>query len=245
MINNEDVGYSGNGMTDVFFLRAEEQRMNFSKLVPYIWMLGDGLLTTIKLTVLSAVFGFLIAVILVLMAISKKSVLTKFVEVYSTGIRAMPMLLQLFIVYFAFPQILGNLFNLSAYSAAVIALSFNGAAYYAEVMRGGIISIDKGQQEAAKALGIGRGRILAGIVFPQAMKRILPSMLSEFVLLFKETALVSQIGVKDLFYTGTTIGKNTYSLFEPYIAVAVIYYVIVMLMAYGTSLIEKRLRISD
>lgn len=219
--------------------------MNFESIVPYLWMFRDGLLVTIQLTVVSAIFGFLIAVVLVWMSLSRFRILHVISSVYITVVRALPMLLQLFIVYFAVPQILGPMLNLDSMTAAIIALSFNGAAYYAEVIRGGILSVDSGQKEAAKALGVSRGQTLLFIICPQAGKKILPSMLSEFVLLFKETALVAQIGVADLFYVSGTVSKNTYSAFESYILVALIYYVIVMLMTYATSRLERRLRVSD
>lgn len=219
--------------------------MNFENIVPYLWMFRDGLLVTLQLTVISAVLGFLIAAVLVWMSLSRFRVLHAIASVYITVVRALPMLLQLFIVYFAVPQIFGRMLNMDSMTAAVIALSFNGAAYYAEVMRGGILSVDSGQKEAAKALGVSRGQTMAYIVFPQAGKKILPSMLSEFVLLFKETALVAQIGVADLFYVSGTVSKNTYSTFEAYILVAIIYYVIVMLMTFASSRLEQRLRLSD
>lgn len=219
--------------------------MNFENIVPYLWMFRDGLLVTLQLTVISAVLGFLIAAVLVWMSLSRFRVLHAIASVYITVVRALPMLLQLFIVYFAVPQIFGRMLNMDSMTAAVIALSFNGAAYYAEVMRGGILSVDSGQKEAAKALGVSRGQTMAYIVFPQAGKKILPSMLSEFVLLFKETALVAQIGVADLFYVSGTVSKNTYSTFEAYILVAIIYYAIVMLMTFASSRLEQRLRLSD
>lgn len=219
--------------------------MEFSKIVPYLWIFRDGLWMTVRLTFFSAIFGFMIAVVLVAMEIVKNKTCNTIASVYITVVRSMPMLLQLFIVYFGLPQILGNSFNMSSETAATIALSFNGAAYYAEVLRGGILSIDEGQHEAAKALGLGKIMTMLYIIFPQAGKRILPSMLSEFVLLFKETSLVSQIGVADLFYASTTVSKNAYLTFEAYIFVAIIYYVMVMAMSYGTSRIEKRLQMSD
>ncbi len=219
--------------------------MDFSKIWPYLWIFRDGLWMTVQLTFFSAIFGFLIAVVLVAMGIVKNKACNVISSVYITVVRSMPMLLQLFIVYFGLPQLLGAGFNMESETAAIIALSFNGAAYYAEVLRGGILSIDAGQHEAARALGLGKIKTMLFIIFPQAGKRILPSMLSEFVLLFKETSLVSQIGVADLFYASGTVSKNAYLTFEAYIFVAVIYYVLVMAMSYGTSRLEKRLRLSD
>lgn len=219
--------------------------MDFVKILPYMWMFWEGFLITIKLTIYSAVFGFLIAMVLVVMSITKNRFLNTFAAAYIVIIRSIPMLLQLFIVYFAAPQILGEAFNMKSATAATVALSFNGAAYYAEVLRGGIKSIDLGQREAAQALGVGKIRTVVYIIFPQATKKVLPSMLNEFILLFKETSLVSQIGVVDLFHASSTICKNTYTVFEPYVAVAFIYYAVVMVMSYFTSIIERRLRLSD
>ncbi len=161
-------------------------------------------------------------------------------QVYLTVIRGTPMVVQLLLAYYV---ILVSLRN--EILVAVIAFGLNSGAYVAEIIRGGIMSIDKGQFEAGRSLGFNYVQTMAYIIVPQVLKSVLPSLANEFISLLKETSVAGYISVMDLTFAGNRIRGVTYSAFMPLIAVALIYLALVMLFTRLVSLLERRLRNSD
>lgn len=207
---------------------------------PYIF---EGIFVTLKYTLLSILFGFLIGSILSLMKLSSYKALKILSNFYTSIFRGTPLLVQLSLIYFALPQLIG--YQITAFEAGVLAFSFNSGAYVSEIIRAGIQAVDKGQFEAAAALGITPKFMMRDIVFPQAIKNILPALVNEFVNLLKESALISVIGEADLLRRANIVAAEKYIYFEPLVAVGAIYYVLVILFSKLATVLEKRLNKSD
>lgn len=217
--------------------------MNFEKVFEYQSLLVNGVLVTVGFTLASLFFGFLISIPLAIIKESKLKPVRFFGYLYTDIFRGIPALVQLYLVYFALPQIVP--ITLTVNQTAILALSLNQAAYMSEAIRGGIESIPVGQREAAKALGISYLRTMFGIVLPQAFKNVLPALANETINLLKGTSLVSIIGAIDLMRVGRQIMADTYLTAEPLLVVALIYYIMVKLLSFMTGRLEKRMRVSD
>jgi ABC-type amino acid transport system permease subunit len=144
------------------------------------------------------------------------------------------------LIYYATPQLTG--YTISAFEAGVLTFSLNSAAYSSEIIRAGIESIDIGQWEAAQVLGLSRWQLLRGVIFPQAVRNVLPALVNEMVDLLKESALVSTIGEADLLRQAQKVASEKYLYFEPLIIAAACYYVMVMLISFSAKKLEQRLR---
>jgi arginine/lysine/histidine/glutamine transport system substrate-binding/permease protein len=197
---------------------------------------------TILLTALSFFFGLLGGTGVAIAMISPYKWLRRLCRVYVDFFRGTPMLVQLFIIYFGLPALLKGIgldFSLDRLPAAIIALSLNVAAYLAEIMRGGIESIDKGQWEACSSLGMNPLQTMQDVIFPQAFRRMLPPLGNEFITLIKDTSLAAVIGFEELFRQGQLEVATTYQAFRIYIAVALVYLVLTTLASYVFKRIEK------
>ena len=217
--------------------------LNFSALAPYLVLLGRGVLLTLEFTLLSTIFGFIWGSLLSLIKISKLKPLALFGRAYTSVFRGTPLLVQLMLIYFATPQLTG--FKITPLQAGVLTFGLNSAAYISESIRGGILSVDKGQWEAAMSLGVPRVRMLMDIIFPQALKSILPSLINESIALLKDSSMVSVIAVADTMRWATLVQAKTFRAFESFIVAAVIYYVLVMMLTAIGNRIERRSRVSD
>lgn len=208
--------------------------------------LVQGLGTTLAITGLSAVagaiIGFLVAVIRCTNeSTGKLKVIDRICRVYLTVIRGTPLMVQLLIFYFVILLPLGT----PKFLAAVICFSLNSGAYVAEIVRGGIMSVDKGQMEAGRSLGFGYAATMYHFIVPQAFKAVLPSLANEFITLLKESSVAFYIGVADLTQAGLKIRSLTFSNFMPLIAVALIYLVLVVGLTKLVGILERRLRKSE
>ena len=208
--------------------------------------LADGLLTTLEITgaalVLGVLIGFFVAVVRATYLKTKRLLPLDLVcRLYLTVIRGTPLMVQLLIIYFVLLLPIG----IPKFWAAVLCFGFNSGAYVAEIVRGGIMSIDEGQSEAGRSLGFNYVQTMIFIVIPQAFKNVLPALANEFIVLLKESSVAFYIGVADLTQGGLKIRSLTYSDFLPLIAVALIYLVVVVFLSYLVSLLERRLRKSD
>ncbi|MBR7070675.1 MAG: amino acid ABC transporter permease [Clostridia bacterium] len=161
-------------------------------------------------------------------------------NIYITVIRGTPIVIQLMIMYYI---IFGSVRN--GIYAAILAFGINSGAYVAEIVRSGILSIDKGQFEAGRSLGFNYAQTMIHIILPQAFKNILPALGNEFIVLVKETSVAGYVAIKDLTYIGNLIRSRTYEAFFPLITVALIYLAIVMILSYFLKKLERRLRNSD
>lgn len=208
--------------------------------------LTQGLLNTLVITLfavfLGVAIGFIVAII---RSTYDKTGKWKFAnlicKIYLTIIRGTPVLVQLLIIYYVIFQTV----NISKILVAIIAFGINSGAYVAEIVRSGIMSIDKGQLEAGRSLGLGYFSTMKSIVMPQAFKNVLPALGNEFIVLLKETSVAGWIGINELTRGGDIIRSNTYEAFFPLIAVAIIYLVIVMIFTSLINKLERRLRASD
>lgn len=205
--------------------------------IPFI---AQGILVTLQFTLISAFFGFLWGIVLALFKISTIKPLNWFAKVYTSVFRGTPLLLQIALVYYATPQLTG--YNIPALLAGVITFTLNSGAYISETIRGGILAVDKGQREAALSLGVPYQPMMKDIILPQAVKNILPSLVNESIALLKDSSLVSTIGVVDVLRRAQIVGAEKYIYFEPLLVAGLIYYVLVMLLTWGGSKLERRLQ---
>lgn len=217
----------------------------------------QGFLNTIIITLVSAVIGVLIGIIVATVRTTfdnnietlKKNKGIKyyffafvngFCKLYLTIFRGTPVVVQLLIMYFIIFATSDN-----GLMVAMLAFGINSGAYVAEIFRGGIMSIDKGQLEAGRSLGFSYFKAMTVVVLPQAIKNVLPTLLNEFIALLKETSVAGYVGIMDLTKAGNNIRNHTYSAFMPLIAVALIYLTLVVLLTWLVGKLERRLRKSE
>ena len=208
--------------------------MNFSVIEPYAPMFISGLSVTLEVTgaalVLAFALGFLIAVLKVLPCKPLRVVL----DFYTSIFRGIPLIVLLFVAYFATPQLTG--YKISMFAASVLTLGLNGSATVSETVRGGIEGVDRGQYDAARALGLPYHLMMWEIVIPQALRSVAPALVNEVITVLKSSSLM------DMMRAAQSVQALTYRAFEPFIAVAVIYYVIVMVLVAVSKRLERRLR---
>jgi len=197
----------------------------------------NGLWVTLQISFFAAILTFFIGILIALMKLSSYQFLKDIATVYITVVRGTPLLVQIFLFYF----IVANIFELERFVAGVLALGIFFGAYMAEILRGAIQSIDKGQLEAANSLGISKFQAMRHIILPQAFKRALPTLVGEMIALVKDSSLVSVISITDLTKVGKEIVANTFSPFETWIVIALVYLIITSTMSYIGHRIEKRM----
>ena len=230
--------------------------MNFSFLSKYWMYYVIGAKNTVLLALLAVVIGVLIGMLLAVCRISKNRPIRFLATAYVEFIRGTPLLVQLFIIYYGlqtigirFPdvpvisEILG--INFGDFMAGVITMGINSGAYVCEIFRAGIQSIDKGQSEASRSLGLSYPKTLIYVVIPQAIRNVLPALGNEFVVVIKESSIVSIIGIADLMYKANTVRGNTFQPFEPLLVAAVVYFVLTFPLSKLIAHIEKRMRSHD
>lgn len=205
-----------------------------------------GLGITLLLTLLAAIFGIILGFIIAVIRCTNQMTgglkpLNALCQFYLTVMRGTPVMVQLLIMHFVFL----SPFGIKPFLSAVICFGLNSGAYVAEIVRGGIMSVDKGQIEAGRSLGFNYVQTMVNFVLPQAFKAILPSLANEFISLLKESSVAFAIGLGDLTFGGNLIRSTTYSPFLPLIAVAIIYLALVMILSKLVSILERRLAKSD
>ena len=208
-------------------------------LVKYFPLLIKGLGMTLLLSLLTVVFGAIVGFLISLLTMSKNKVLKFIGNAYVEVIRGIPLLLQLFVIYLAMPN------TVSKFVSATLALVINSGAYVAEIFRAGIQAVDKGQEEAARSLGLNRMQTMYKIILPQAIKNILPAIGNEYVTVIKETSLASSFYLGELMTAQLLIGTVTYLYLEAYIAVAIFYFISTFSLSKLIKLVERRLNASD
>ena len=209
-------------------------------------------LTGLKNTVLIAVIGLLLGTVIGTLIASLEvfpkqkglpRVLNRLGRFYVGLFRGTPIVVQLLVTYYVILPLLG--INLSSLSVCILVFGLNSGAYVSEIMRSGILSVDPGQMEAGRAVGLGYGTTMRKVVVPQAVKNILPTIGNEFIALIKETSVVSFVGALDLYVAFNYIGTNNYEFMVPYLVMALIYISLVMLISFLVRLMERSLRKSD
>lgn len=210
----------------------------FKLIIKYLPIFLEGAGITIILALITVVFGAILGSLLALMKISTNKVLSIFATIYIEVFRGIPLLLQLWVIYLLLYTTLGK------FSAVCVALILNSAAYVAEIVRSGISSVDKGQMEAARSLGLTRSQSLKKVILPQAIKNILPALGNEFVAVIKETSLASVFYIGDLMTVKNTITTMTYLSLEPYIIIGLIYLVLTYSISKLIKVMERKLEVN-
>ncbi|MBP9001138.1 MAG: amino acid ABC transporter permease [Lachnospiraceae bacterium] len=204
-------------------------------------LLLDGIGVTIKVTILALIIGLILGFLIALCNLSKNRVLKAIGGVYTDVIRGTPSVTQLMIIYFVvFASI-----HWAKWVIAAIAFGINSGAYVSEIIRAGILSIDVGQMEAGRALGLTKGMTMRHIILPQALKNVFPALCNEFIVLIKETAIVGYVGLMDIQKAGDFIKSATFLAFMPLVGTAIIYYVLIKILNLFLKRIEFKLRQSD
>ena len=209
-------------------------------------LLLKGLGVTLEITFFAIILGTVLGVTLALMRLSKTRVLKvrifeRLATFYITIIRGTPTMVQLLLIYY----VVFAAIDVDKVIVAIIAFGLNSAAYVAEIIRAGILAVDRGQMEAGRSLGLSYSKTMLHIIMPQAVKNILPAYTSEFIVLIKETAIVGYISLNDLTRAGDFIRSRTFSALLPLLAVAVVYLLLTSLLAKLFGLLERRMRKSD
>ena len=207
--------------------------------VTYLPYLLQGALVTVEIAVIGVIFGSILGILVGLGRVSRHPLFSQISRFYIWVVRGTPLLLQLFVIHFAIPSVIPAL-TMPPFVSACIALSINAAAYIAEIARGAIESIDKGQMEAARSLGLSSSQAMRRIIIPQAFRRMLPPLGNEFIALIKESSLVSTIALYDLLRTGQQIISTTYRYMEIFFLVGVIYLLLTTIMSYIVKKVEKK-----
>lgn len=212
----------------------------------YYNMLLSALGQTILLTLLSLVFAMIIGLIFALMNVGKNRFFNLIGTIYVDAVRGVPLIVLAYFIYFGIPQGIKGLgftdFRLTALQAGVIALSMNCGAYMAEIIRAGIESIDKGQMEAARSLGLPYGTSMRKVVLPQAIRTMIPSIINQFIITLKDTSILSIIAFPELTNVGKTMAGNTFKVLETWAIIAVMYMVVIVSLSKLAKYIERRIK---
>ena len=213
--------------------------MNFSVVEPYASMFWGGLAVTLEVTGAALVLAFALGAVIAVLKVLPCRPLRLLLDFYTSVFRGIPLIVLLFIAYFATPQLTG--FKISMFAASVLTLGLNGSATVSETLRGGIEGVDAGQYDASQALALPSTTMMARIIIPQALRSVAPALVNEVITVLKSSSLVATIGLMDMMRAAQSVQALTYRAFEPFIVVAVIYYVIVMCLTAVARALEKRL----
>lgn len=238
-------------MNNIFLLGVA---MDFGKMIKWIPTFIDGMIVTVVLSLMTVFLGSIIGLVATFLQQSQKKSLKAVANIYTQIIRGTPLLVQLYIWLYGLPLIgislpilpfLGDVYGSREFLTAVVALSINSGAYICELLRGGLESIDKGQMEAGRSLGLSRKETMKSVIIPQAIRVVLPGLGNEFIAMIKESSIVSVVGIFDVMYTSNIVKAATYSIFEPLIIVAIIYFFLTYSLTGIMKQLEKRLSVYD
>ncbi|MBE6888319.1 MAG: amino acid ABC transporter permease [Ruminococcaceae bacterium] len=219
---------------------------NIAKLWTNYWhiYLIEGVLTTLKLTIFAVVLGALLGIVVAILKMSKNKIIRFLITVYIEVIRGTPLLLQLYIFYFVLPELM-PIFDFNEFTWVAISLCINSSAYVSEIFRSGIQSVDKGQTEAARSLGLSKSQTMTRIVMPQAIKNILPALGNEFIMMLKETSLASTFFIGDLMTAHLKIKGATYLMLESLIITGIIYLCMTYPLSKLVEAFERKMKNAD
>lgn len=210
----------------------------------YAEMLLEALGKTLLLTLLSLLFAMVIGMIFALMNVGKSRIFNFIGTVYVDAVRGVPLIVLAYFIYFGVPAGMKAVipdFRLSALQAGTIALAMNCGAYMAEIIRAGIESVDKGQMEASRSLGLTYGKSMRLVVLPQAIRTMIPSIINQFIITLKDTSILSVIGFTELTNLGKTISGNTFKSLETWAIIGVMYMVVIVTLSKVAKRIERRI----
>lgn len=200
----------------------------------------NGLFVTLALSLGAVLVGSIIGFVLSMMRLSKSVILGFLATAYVELIRGTPLMVQMFIAFFSLSP-----FKVPMFIIAFIACALNSGAYVCEIIRSGIQSVDKGQAEAGRSLGMSKKSVMKKIILPQAIKNILPALCSEFVTVIKETSVAAMMGTKDLYYAGKAIGSSTYKHLDSLYIVGIMYFLVTFTLSKAIRVLERRLKQVD
>src|SRR5690625_3317094 len=215
---------------------------DWAGVVEFFPQLMTGLYYTLLISVLGLLLGFILGAIFGFGSVAKNKIIYGISTVYIEVVRGTPVLVQAIWIYFALPLIIGM--NIESITAGVIVIAINSGAYIAEIVRGAVQSIEKGQMEAGRSLGLDHGQSMRYIIWPQAFKRMIPPLGNQFIISIKDTSLLSVILVPELIFQGRLIAANHFNAVEIYTAVALFYLVITLSLSLILRQIERRLDIT-
>ena len=213
--------------------------LNFTFLKEYWFLYADGLKVTLELAFWTLILATVVGVAMGMLRVQNYPVISSIIDGWINFIRGVPVMVQIFIVYY------GIATSLPQFWAAVVSLTVNSSVYIAEHTRAGMQAVNKGQMEAARCIGMSKLQANWYIIIPKAIKNVLPSLCNEFILLIKETSIVSVIALHELTYTSNSVRANTFLAFEPLIVTAVIYFLITYLLKRLVGILERRLHAHD
>ena len=224
----------------------------FEKIMPYMSLFWQGMLCTVSLSAFTVIFGFLLALLLSLMRMSRVKLLKAISAAYVEVVRATPMMVQLFLVYYVIMAPvklptwkLFGFIRFERFVPGVVALSLNSGAYLSEIIRSGIQSIDVGQTEAARSLGLTQAQNMRFVVLPQAIKNILPAIANEFVTIIKESSICWTVGVQEIMSAVNSVKAATYTIAEALIIASLIYFCLTFPTSKVIQYFERRMRRGD
>lgn len=198
----------------------------------------DAMWQTVQITLFSLFFGLILGIVFGLMKVSRNKFLQSLSNAYIWIIRGTPLLVQIYFVYFGIPMATGM--KLTEWQAGIITMSLNAGAYIAEIVRGGIESIDPGQMEAARSLGLPYNKSMMKVVLPQALRTMLPSLINQFIITLKDTSLLSVIGVRELTMNGKIITANNMETIRMWSIVAIYYLVVISILTLIANKVEEK-----
>ena len=214
--------------------------MRFDLLQPYIPMFQSGLAVTCEITAAALVIAFALGALIAVGKVLPCRPLRAVLGFYTSVFRGVPLIVLLFLVYFATPQLTG--YKIDMFTASVLTLGLNGSATVSETLRGGIEDVDAGQYDAARSIGLPYSKMMRLIVIPDALHSVAPALVNEVITVLKSSSLVATIGLMDMMRAAQSVQALTYRAFEPFLAVAVVYYLIVMALVAVSRSLERRLR---
>ena len=214
--------------------------MRFDLLQPYIPMFQSGLAVTCEITAAALVIAFALGALIAVGKVLPCRPLRAVLGVYTSVFRGVPLIVLLFLVYFATPQLTG--YKIDMFTASVLTLGLNGSATVSETLRGGIEGVDAGQYDAARSIGLPYSKMMRLIVIPDALRSVAPALVNEVITVLKSSSLVATIRLMDMMRAAQSVQALTYRAFEPFLAVAVVYYLIVLALVAVSRRLERRLR---
>ncbi|MDR2607309.1 MAG: amino acid ABC transporter permease [Treponema sp.] len=219
--------------------------MEFGRVLHEVFpLLMRGIVVTIETTILALIIAIFLGLLFCLIGLSRKGPLRFIAKFYIWAIRGTPLLVQTFFVYFGLPQLIQSLgfnFRLSPLAAGIITLSMNAGAYIAEIFRGGIQAIDKGQMEAARSLGFSRRRAMIKVILPQALRVSIPALVNQFIISLKDTSIISVISLAEIVYEAKIYIGRTMQSFATWTIVGLCYLVVITVLTQISRHVEKRL----
>lgn len=222
-------------MRAAFFIKGDVRMENIRNALPYLM---EGLQVTLYIFIIAIILGFIIGLVVALFRLAPLKVLNWIAKIFVDAIRGTPFIVQLFFIYFGLNSL--EFFSMSNTTAGIVTVAINAGAYFSEIIRAGIQSIDKGQTEAARSLGLKSSQNMRYIILPQAFRRMLPTITNQAIISLKDTSLLSIIGVADLTQEGKIQASQTFDAFNIYLTLGVIYFIVIYLLSMLASFIERK-----